>query len=147
MMSHKYVLQANESSVVPTKIKIAVSLIVVSMLASILLALFDKNVQEVPEVLKYTFIALSITAIIMVILGRGIWLGKNWARLTYLILLCAVVVAALDSMPRYVEYSAPEATLKLIQILAQFGVVILTYLPTSRAWFDSTRSKEKGITK
>ncbi|WP_456314154.1 hypothetical protein [Pseudomonas shirazensis] len=127
---------------VPKKVKLAEYLVyftlVIGLIKSALYEILTS--QKMLTELKTLIIGI-ITIIIIAFFGFEIGKGKNWARITFLVLF---IIGTLMSYPLLInefKMSLIIWIISIIQILIQLYILIILFTGESKEWFSKIESK------
>lgn len=123
----------------PTTIRVAVVLIILSVLPSIVGFVVYRLV---PGVLNpaFGFAAVSVLAIVAFWswIARKTWQGRSWARMLQTVIVpLGIAVLTLGSVRGDIAFSWTEP----IPFVLSGAAVVLMWVPTSRSYFDATAAE------
>ncbi len=85
-------------------------------------------------------IGAGIPIALMSWISVKIWQGRNWARITTLVLLVAGLTLSIPQLPTMFEQGPSAVVLFALQTLTQLGAVWIMFLTPARRWFARTKS-------
>jgi len=94
----------------------------------------SENDQSWETVLLAALVMLALT----VVLSVGLWRGRNWARMLYVILVAVSFAEFLASWGT-VERPAVEVALEAVSFVADAGSFFLVFTAPGSSWFRDTR--------
>lgn len=84
-----------------------------------------------------------ITIIIIAFFGFEIGKGKNWARITFLVLFIIAIIACPFSLINEFKSSPIIGIVYIIEMLIQLYIVIILFTGESKEWFKKHNSVSK----
>jgi len=119
----------------PVQVRIAVALLSFSMGIGVLATALK---WESLNSLGYTGLLLSVQFLTFSIIGWfyfKIWQGRNWARITLLVLTIIGLPFSLMDFPARLQLSSIRALLGGVQIFMNLAAVYLLFSKAGRLWF------------
>jgi hypothetical protein len=83
-------------------------------------------------------IVVGMILLLTIVMSTGIWRGRNWARIMYLVLV-SISFASLVSSWGLVERPGVEVALESVSYVADFGSFFLMFTRPGSLWFQSAR--------
>ena len=120
----------------PSEVSKAIKLLFLSFSISVLFTIFYfTNQIESPVFLIAFFIASGFTILLIL----KIMQGKNWARITYLVLFILGIPGIIESFPSALENSFYHGLFLIVPLTINSIALILLFKKTSSQWFISKR--------
>ena len=127
---------------VPKKVKLAEYLVYVTLVIGLIKsALYEMLTSQKILTEPKALIIWIITIIIIAFFGFEIGKGKNWARITFLVLF---IIGALMNYPILIaefKMSLIIGIISIIQILIQLYILIILFTGESKEWFSKIKSE------
>jgi len=125
---------------VPSRVKLAVNLLYASLAVGIIKsALYETLSNDRMLGDSWAISVFLITFLILGFLGYMMGLGKNWARITFLVLF-ALGMLVYPGIVMYEFGLLPIiGIVSIVQMLMQGYVILLTYTGESKEWFVGNR--------
>ena len=117
----------------PHQIAQAIALLWVSTTCGFF-ASFSQSAQSRVTLILAALVMLAVTAVLSV----GLWRGRNWARMLYVILVAVSLAEFLASWGT-VERPAVEVALEAVSFVADAGSFFLVFTAPGSSWFRDTR--------
>lgn len=128
----------------PKLIKTAVLLIVSSLAIGFVKVPLDYDHLSSIGPIQATIIIMAITISIMLFLSFKIWQGRNWARITFVILFVIGILPGALLLPAEAERSTLLVLGSVFQILLQVAALISIFMPASNIWFKSVKAAKNA---
>ena len=129
-------------SEIPKKVKQAVKLIYLSILVGIIKSVLYETMtsQKMLSIPKSLTIGI-MTIILIGFLGYKIGQGKNWSRITLLVLTLIGMTEYPFIVIREFQTSPVIAIVSIVQMLIQFYALIFVFSGDSKQWFKELKGK------
>ena len=128
----------------PKYIKHAVILIAFSLFVGPFKIALDYDFLLLLGPIQNTVITIAFTFGITLFLAYKIWVGRNWARITFAIMAIIGLYPAILLMPAEAERSIMVLIGSALQALSQVASLILMFLPVSNGWFTSIKAAKNA---
>jgi hypothetical protein len=128
----------------PTRVRNAVSLLWLSLITSLVVLMFDSSatMKSVPPAMLYTIVA--ITTFIMVLLIYKIGQGRNWARITLLVLFLFGLISYVSALTDLFDRSVVGGALSSAQTIMQMVALYFVFSKPGSLWFSKGESQTAG---
>jgi len=127
----------------PVSVTGAVKLLYATLAIGVVRSLleFRTLAESAPTEIVLTVWFLTIT--IMLTLVYNIGAGRNWARITLLVLFGLGLPLAIQPLLQSFSLHPFSGVLGVVQIVAQITALVLLFRPESNAWFRRPKKPEK----
>ena len=119
----------------PAQVSTAVALIWVSLGLGVVNSVLDWRHLTSRSSMSYVLTVQLVTLAIFALLIYKTSCGRNWARLTFLILGVVGVPFFLYQLPAAFERAPISASVGVVQLLLQVGALYLVFSAPGRYWF------------
>jgi hypothetical protein len=119
----------------PRSVGTAVTLLWVSLAVGIAKVALDFAHLRAMAPLGFTLFVLVATFAVLILLVLKIAAGRNWARITFLILFIIGTVPTLPVVRDELERAPLVGGLSILQILLQIWALVLLFTRPGSAWF------------
>ena len=102
---------------------------------------FFSSVSENDESWAKLIVAALVMLAVTVVLSVGLWRGRNWGRMVYLILVALSFTAFLASWG-VAERPAVEVALEAVSFVADAGGFFLLFTQPASLWFRDAREPQ-----
>lgn len=119
----------------PPKIKHAVLMLWISLGLGVVRSVWEIPAQSAQSSLGFVVFVMAFT---FVFIGFFIWMidkGKNWARITFLVLFILGVPLSILPLLQSLAYAPISGLIGIAQVVLQTIAVIFLFLKDSSAWF------------
>lgn len=118
------------------RVRTAVSLLWLSLAVGLLVLMFDANATaaNVPPALLYSIAAIS--ALLMAFFIYQIGRGRNWARITFLVLFLLGSISFVSGLTGLFNRSVVAGTLSTAQAIMQMVALYFVFSKPGSLWFS-----------
>jgi hypothetical protein len=102
---------------------------------------FFSSLSENDESRATLILAALVMLALTVVLSVGLWRGRNWGRMVYLVLV-ALSFAEFVSSWGVAERPAVDVALEAVSFVADAGSFFLLFTPPGSLWFSYTRQPQ-----
>jgi hypothetical protein len=118
----------------PSQVSTAVILLCLSLvLGQVTSVLLRPNLPHGPEAL---FVQVATFAL-LAWLTYKIWVGRNWARITFTVLFAVGLLFYVPILVRFFQFSSVAGSINLVQSLLQLVALYLLFTDPGRGWFKA----------
>jgi len=129
-------------SEIPKKIKQAANLVYLSLLVGLIKSLLYETMTTQKMLSDPKLLSVGIFTILIIgFLGYKIGQGKNWARITLLVLFILGMIGYPFIVLTEFQTSILIGTVSIVQILIQLYVLIILFSGESKQWFKEQKVK------
>ena len=122
----------------PVEVINAVKLIYVSICAGIINSIIEHHAVSIEEWLPQIVFSYGISFL----LATKISFGKNWARITYLIIIIIGIPPIILNFITAVSRSPVVGAIMLLTFVLQFAAVVLLLNNKSKTWFKAQKAQQ-----
>lgn len=127
---------------VPKKIKQAAILVYVSLLVGLIKSILYETMTNQKMLSDPKSLTIGIVAIIIIgFFGYKIGQGKNWARITLLVLFIIGMLSFPFIILNEFQMSPIIGVVSSVQMLIQLYVLVILFTGQSKEWFKKTENK------
>ena len=101
---------------------------------------FFSSLSENDESWATLILAALVMLVLAVALSIGLWRGRNWGRVVYLVLV-SLSLAAFVSAWGVAERPPVEVALEAVSFVADAGSFFLVFTKPGSIWFEDTREE------
>lgn len=85
----------------------------------------------------HTFFVQVVTVAVVAFLAYKIWVGRNWARITFTVLFALGLAFSVPFLLRFLQLSLIAGSINLTQTLLELVALYLLFTDPGRGWFKT----------